>query len=421
MFEKIFLAQVASGFDQVNQLLFREDYKSAIKELIRIIERDSINTEAYYKLALAYQGNYQNSEAVAVLHKAIKYDSNTVIMLSLAKSYYNLGYIDKAEKIYSRILKTDSSNNTAAINVARIFQEKQKYPEALRIYNDLLKSDSVNTFLYKQLAYCFMKLDSLDHSLRLYKKSLDLNPDDMNSSVQMATICFKLGRLDSALQYVDYGLLFIPSSPGFNKLKADILFKKEHYCKAKDLYQRTISCGDSSVGVYQKLGLSFYFYAAGEDSTIKPDSSLFNSYEIYDKALNAFEEAFKLESNNPITCYYAGLTCDKIGYHDLEIFYFNEALSLLIPEYTGSVYKYLGRAYQVKEKYNESIECYKQALLYDPDHKDLLFYIGAIFEDYLKDSKEALKYYQSFLNEKGSTSKDLREFAERKINALNKR
>ena len=414
-------AQDKSILDKIDVFLFKGDYTDAINELNKIIGKDSSISEILFKLGLAYQGNYENYKANKLFRKAVLLDSNLTYLSALAKSYDNLGFLDQAMEYYLKIVERDSSNRNNFMNLAKIYLEKQKFKNAADIYLYLLNKDTTNSYLYKQLGYCMMKADSFNLALKYYQKAFELNNEDPNISVQMSTICFSLGRIDSALQYVNAGLKILPEEINYNKLKADILFKKGIYINSKDLYLKVINLGDSTATIYQKLGLSYYFIAACEDSSGQQDTLLYYRIENYTNALEAFEKAFILENNNPITCYYAGLTCDKLGFYELEIFYFNEAISLIIPEYTGSIYKYLGRAYQLKEKYENAISAYKKALFYNPDLKDLPFYIAVIYETNLKDYGAALNYYQILLNEKDNVPKDFRDYAQKKIKELKKK
>ena len=411
-------AQNNIALDRIDMLLFNEDYMSAISELNKIIEEDSSNSNALYKLGLAYQGNYQNSKAIPILQKAISLDSSTGIMLSLAKSYYNLGYPDKAEQIYSSIYKTDSTSKTIAINFAKILLDNQKYMEAQKIYNNLLSQDSSDSYLYKQLAYSLMKSDSLELSLKYYLRTLDLYPEDANSAVQMAAICSKLGRQDSALQYVDYGLSYFPDDCNFNRLKADILFKKGDYKSAIDYYTKVISLGDSSVFVFQNLGYSYYFFGSDEANFKESKTYLKDKNETYTNALNAFEKSYSLGNENHLLCYYTGLAADKINEQEIAIFFYNEAIKRSVPAFIDKIYKFLGYDYQLRERYDESIEAYKEALFYDPDCKELLFDIGIIYSEKLKDSNEAIKYLQSYLDSDDNKKPGLKPIAEAKLKKL---
>ncbi|MCX6150676.1 MAG: tetratricopeptide repeat protein [Ignavibacteriales bacterium] len=419
-FNSIQLGQ-SDGLNKIDLLLLEENYSAAISKLDSLIKVDSLNLKSLYKLGLAYQGLYQNAKAINVLNKAHNLDTNNVnVILSLGNSYVNLSYLDKAENYYNLAYKKDSTKISIAFKLADVHINGSKFQKAAVIYQKLLTHDTSNSFLYKKLGYCAMKIDSLNLSLKYYQKALELNSSDASTSVQMAAICYKQDKLDSALQYVNFGLQVYPQEPNFNKLKGDILFKKGNTPEAKEYYLKVISLGDSSAQIYQKLGFCYYFIASAKDSFISNDIYR-EKFQNFYKALEAFEKSYQKEKDNRITCYYAGIANDKVGYFDKAIYYLNETLKLSLPDNLADIYTYLGRAYQVSQHYTEAIDSCKKAMFYKPEQKEFLFYIGLIYDDMIKDNKEALKYYQDFLNEKENTYADLKQFAREKIKALNKR
>ncbi|RJP73576.1 MAG: hypothetical protein C4539_01375 [Ignavibacteriales bacterium] len=420
LFTKLSFPQTENAFIKIDSLLMGENYKTAITELNLVIANDSANIKAYLKLGQAYQENYQNNKAISVLQKASQKDSSLVIQLLLAKSYYNLGFNDKAEKIYSTVYRQDSTNKSVAINLARIYQDKHKYKPAMEIYNTLLKDDSADTFINKQFAFCLMKLDSLELSLKFYQRSLDLNPEDVSSAVQMATICSKLGRQDSAIQFVDYGLSYFPDDPGFNKIKAEILFKKDDYKQAITYYEKVIQLGDSTYPVYQNLGYSYFFYA-GQDSNFKVSADyLKDKNAAYANAISAFEKSYRLGNENYYLCYYAAQAADKINELNKAIFFYNEVIRLTVPTFIDKIYKMLGLNYQVKGRYEESIEAYKKSLFYEPNNFEAMWTIGMLYSEMLKDKDKAIKFYENYLKDMGDKKNDMRFLVEARLKELRK-
>jgi tetratricopeptide (TPR) repeat protein len=242
-----------------------------------------------------------------------------------------------------------------------------------------------------------------------------LEIDSLNSStiLQLSKIYFKDEKFEEAYDLIAAGLSINALNLPLNRLGAEVLFKLQRYRPAAVQYNLLIEYGDTTATIYQKLGFCNYFVA---EELLLSDSTA-SKNKIYE-AIYALEESRRLNWEDPLTSLYLGICFKELKEYGRAITYLEECLNLLYPEYTSDVYVHLGVAYEMEEKYSESIAAYRKGLEHKPTNDGIIFQLATVYDQYYADREVPLIYYKLFVNRTGEDNPILTEYANSRISAI---
>lgn len=376
--------------DSVTTQLLNRQYEEAIFLSKQALNLDSTQTWAWFSMGQANLALLRYKKALGNFQEAVKNDPENISLLNaLGKTYSSLGDHKKAALSYEKVLQTDSTQIYAQIELARSYSKSREYIKALDIFKQLATDYPHNYAYNKELGLTYLKLDSLKKATWFMHNAININNRDQDLIAKLATTYNKEGDYKLALNVVLLGRKHDSLSIPLISLEGYCNYLMQRYKTAIRLFEQARSLGDSSLFNAKYLGIS-YIYAHLEPAAIP----------LLDKVFQADST-----SNN---CYYLAMAHNSTGYYEPEQFdtayhYFQLTLELMKPNpYTkSSVYRYLGGILTRLKRYMEAIENYKLAYGFDPSEYTVLFSIGNVYDHFIKDKKNALNYYQQFLDRAG--------------------
>ena len=395
----------------VKELMTKNDFKGVIATLAL---QDTLDYEGYKILGDAYNKLYNYPASFRAYIKARELsDYNFDIDYLLGKSALLINDDKKAEFCFNEILAHDSANFLASIELANMFIEQKKYAEAATIFEQLSLSDTTNTFFLNRLAYCEWRMEKYNAAIENYNKVLAINQFEATAALQLGKIYYDSERYNDARAVIEQALTGNVRNLGLNKLIAETFFKLNLYETAVVYYTRSIALGDSSAGIYQKLGFSYYFIAtSGNMVTVQVYTLKIN------ESIAALEKSFKLDDQNPLTTLYLGICYKELKDYEKARSYLELTLNIIFPEYMSDIYTHLGAAFEYEGKFSEAISNYLEAYEYEPSKKILLFYLASAMDRFYADRQVPLMYYKKFLKEDKSENGVLIKYAEDRIDKL---
>ncbi len=390
----------AQSLDAAKLALLKEDYVRVI-ELLKMQSKTSAIPEAHYLSALAYKGLGRFNAAIKQLRQmyAVR-PKDTELLLLMGKVYEGLGNMPGARQMYSDVLKQDSLNRSARLNLAAVYFQENNFRKAEVLYHGLLKDEPGNAYFLRKTGICQFRAKQFQKAVNTLGKALRENEQDVISAFYLGNAYLKLKQLPTALQATLNGLRVHPKNRRLLKLKADILFVQNDFNQAATVYRNLVLHYDVSADVYKKLGLSSYYINR------------------FPQAMLAFKKALRADSTDAVSFYYLALVHKKLGNYNESIPLFNKAVHLLIPDYLPDVYAQLADSYDNQNQYREAIYAYKQALQLAPERKIYLFFIASLYDRFYKDKQMALDQYQRFLEQAPQADKRYTEYALERMKAL---
>lgn len=392
------------NLDGIKLLMIDGKYSESIKELNSIIEKDSANVQALYYLGLNYESISSFDKAAAALSSAVLLKPDDIrLLLSLGSNYFSAGLINNADTVLSKAFLLDSTAKQIQLMLGKVYMSEKKWDAAKSIYTRLIKSDSSNSYFFEQISKSEEQLGNLTEAVAGYKIANSLNPKNINTILELSYLLYLQNQFKPAIKIVDSGLTYYPNSISLLERKGDIYLKISDYDRALDSYYSALTLGDSSSDNLKNIGICFYW---------RGQKSLSNSD--YLSAINFLNHSIESNSKDATAFFYLGAVYKAQDKHKESVENFIQASALLKNEFLADTYTQIGAVYQLDGKYNYALEYYKDALRENPSNKSLLFYIAAVY-DKLKNTKYALTFYNRFLSGSNSADKKLIEFAKNKI------
>mgnify|MGYP005840993053 CR=1 FL=1 len=323
----------------------------------------------------------------------------------LGKSYYQIAKYKKAKSLLQRVFTADSSNISAGTYLGLILMKLREYRAADQIHLALLIRDRTNAHIYKQLG--ISAFHQGNDSTAIANTGKYFSQFEKWSQIPDADVLYytgrnylKVGEVRAALFAFQEGAKQFPDNRIFHREVANILYGKQRYEEAVEPLTTLIALGDSSAGVYQRLGFCYYYL------------------ENMIRAKEAFRTAFTKDPSNGLTAFYLGITNRETGNSKEAIALFEQAEKLSYPAYLGDLYIQTATAYQQAELFQQAIRAYTQAIEYTSQGRDILFHIATIYDDDLKDIQNAVEYYEKYLNHTGATTSDNENYARERLQKL---
>jgi len=376
------LAQNKPDNSKIDMMLVRGEITRAIDTCRQILSTDSLNSEIYYKLGLAYQNQLPDDKSFDCFLKAATLSpENNQYSFMVAKDYYNNGKIKQAEPLLLKLCTNDSMNWPYAFYLTSIYMQKGRYNESIKIYNRFLKKDSSNYAILDKIGFAYLRSGDFNNSIDLYSRSLALNTKNTNAIKNLSYLYSSTNRVDTALQLLTMGIKIDPIDMDLYVRRAGLNYLVNYTKRALDDYLKILSTGDSSFLYLKRAGIGYL-------NNLQPKESLKYLLIAYSKDSSDYE-----------TASYLG----QIYYHSDDpknsIRYYKRVVKLLTPitQQMGIASIMLAESQKNGGFYKDAIATYLGALKFSSD-VNLYMIIANLYDEKLKDNPKAIYYYELFLD-----------------------
>ncbi len=306
----------------------------------------------------------------------------------LAKTYKLSGNEIKVAKTYEALLKLDSNNTAAQINLSAIYIKQRKYKKAFNIFRQLHLSDTLNSEFVRQMGYCKYRMDDIMDAFELYKKSYELNNKNLKTITWLANIYANSQKYDTATAILDHAIINFPENGKLYASRGNVSFKRGHHFRSVADFRKAIELENHSALIQKKLAQSLF------------------SIKKYEESREIFELLIVRDTADFQVCNYLGNIYNEFSNYDKALMFYEYAIDLLTPGPTvmASVYRGMSKSYAGKGQYHKQIDYikkrYKQQVLMHNRFPVYLQYleIAKIYDENIKNKELALKYYQKYWN-----------------------
>ena len=402
------LAQNKPDYSKIDIMLIRGDFKKAIDTCNQILATDTLNSEVYYKLGLAYQSLLSDDKSLECFLKAatISPDNNNY-NFTVAKSLFNKGKINKAKPLLLKLCSADSMNWPYAYYLTSIYMQEENYDESIGIYYRFYKKDYNNYIYTDKIGFTWLKKGDSEKAIDMFKRSLELNPKNTNAIKNLAYLYAGTIGGDTAIQLLSIGIAIDSTDMDLIARRAAINFTISNYELALDDYLKLLSSGDSSVLNLKRTGM-------GYGKLRQPKHAI----EFLLKAYNKDSLDLDVLSN-------LGQNYFQLKEMKNSAYYYRSLIKVLGPFGTqlGLNYLLLAEALKSDNQYAEAISSYLKSQEFRSDNSVYMI-IANLYDEKLKDTPRAIRYYEVYLNKiKNSKDKydaDYTESVRKRIESLKK-
>jgi tetratricopeptide (TPR) repeat protein len=154
--------------------------------------------EFQHKLAFAYYGVAEFSNAIATLQNLLRADPprQDQIYFLLGESYFGMGQFKESEAAFCKAIELNPKDPMYYESYAALLQKQgpNRLDDAIAELQKASELNSSDPGLLLQLGLCYESKGDLVESLHLLKKAVKGVPDSLPAHVALARLYFKLGR-----------------------------------------------------------------------------------------------------------------------------------------------------------------------------------------------------------------------------------
>ena len=376
------LAQKNRDNSRIDVMIMRGETNRAIDTCRQILASDSLNSEIYYKLGLAYQNLLPDDKSFdCFLKAAIISPDNKQYCFMVAKEYYNAGKINQAEPLLQDLYRKDSMNWSYGYFLTSVYMQKGRYDESINIYNRFLKQDSQNYNILDKIGFACLRKGDFKNAINFYNRSLAINNKNTNALKNLSYLYSSTNRVDTALQLLSTGIKIDPEDIDLYVRRAGLNYLVNYTKRALDDYLKILSTGDSSFLYLKRSGIGYL-------NNLQPK-----------EALKYLLIAYSKDSSDYETASYLG----QIYYQNKDpknsIRYYKRVIKLLTPitRQMGIATVMLAESQKAGGFYKDAITSYLNALKLSSDN-NLYIIIANLYDEKLRDFPKAIYYYETFLD-----------------------
>jgi tetratricopeptide (TPR) repeat protein len=259
--------------------------------------------------------------------------------------------------------------------------QEGKYKESIKIYDRFYKQDTSNYVFLDKIGFANLRMGDYNYAIGMFNKSLTLNKKNLNSIKNLAFLYASTNKVDTAIQLLTNGMVIEPTDMDLYVRRANIYYLIQSYKKALNDYLTILSSGDSTFLYLKRAGIAY-------SNTLQPK-----------EAIRYLKLASVKDSSDYETASYLGRNYYNLNYSKKSIFYYKRVIRILTPitRQMGIASIMLAEAQKADGLYKDAINTYLGSLKLSSD-LNLYMIIANLYDEKLKDTTKAIKYYELFLN-----------------------
>ncbi|WP_010231680.1 tetratricopeptide repeat protein [Gillisia marina] len=328
-------------------------------------------------------GNY--SEAILQLDSI--QEKSDVVQLRLAKLYVASGNLDSAIKSYKRILQDHPNKLLSAMEYGEVLVKAGELNAADSLFSLLaIKYPENAGFQFQQAIIKEKKRDSTH--IGFLERTIEIDPSHQQALYKLAKNALSRRNFSVSEKLSLQGLQVNPNNASLLSILAQTYFNENSYVLAIPPLEKLLALGQGNEFVHSKLGFCYYHQNNFKDAIIQ------------------YESALSYEDRNSDTHYNLGKLYARTG--DLKKSETHLLMSLLIKKQpVDAEFLSLALTYKLQEDYEKAFQYFNSALEENPENERALYERAIAADNYFKDKKAVLNYYQSYLgkySKKGNES-----------------
>lgn len=160
--------------DKLNKILGGDEVQAS---KILPLTKDCKSSKIWYNLGVQYMREESFSDASLAFETAIDIKSELKYELGLAKSYYKVDALDKAESVYLNIIGREESSKEAFLGLGLVNAKLNKPREAKKYFLKAKKIDSNSPYINYNLALLYKAEGSYEEAEKHLSEAIRVKPN----------------------------------------------------------------------------------------------------------------------------------------------------------------------------------------------------------------------------------------------------
>lgn len=246
---------------QLAQLYLDREQTDRALDILEEAKQEGVdNIQLSAHLADAYRQSEQYDRALQAINQVLDREPNHAKWhLIRGRIHFDRGNWETAMSNFNRARELDPQMYRATFYIGRTQYANDDYEAALETFRGILDYRSDEGEYQDWMARTLHRLGRHQKARTHYERAIEVDPRyaDRHADlyVRFSDLLVSLGYLEQANQQVDRALQIDPESLSARLARADILFEKEDYDEAADMYQKVLEKDDSRAQAHYKLGM----------------------------------------------------------------------------------------------------------------------------------------------------------------------
>ncbi|WP_454803050.1 tetratricopeptide repeat protein [Mucilaginibacter phyllosphaerae] len=337
-------------------------------------------------LLLDYYQTQRFADAADYLKKTYQEPINSTKALGqLAYTSNMAGRLADAEGYYQRIYNIDSTNTPVLFSLGSLNLRRGNNAKAELYYKRILTNDTTNFMVYKQLATISSDKSDFDNYIYYLQKANRINPAEPDVAADLSDFYVKVKFNALAEKVLTLAITADPENIILLNSLMRLQYAQKKWPETISTCLKLVDFGNNSAQVLIKLGVAYY-------NTKNYECSLATFVSIDDIG------------QNETSYYYTALAYKALKDQNMSIAYMEKAITEGLSENIGSYYGEIADSNEKLFRYKKAITAYQKGLQFS--ETPMIYYaLAGLYDDHLKDKKNAVKYYKKYLAGKPSIEK----------------
>lgn len=319
-------------------------------------------------------GNYP--DAIEELQKA--QPQSQTVLIKLAQAQKANGNPAAALQVYKRVLKKNPDRVLTTVAYAKLLSETGNLKEADSLFKDLITEHPTNAEFYYQLGLIREKQKD-STAIDFYKNTLIHQKTHQHALIKLSRSALVNGDLLSAERLSKQGLEVNPRNHTLLSILAQTHYYQKEYLLAAEEFEKLIDHGVGTEFLHRKLATTYFHLGS------------------YEKAIAHFNRALDYEDENPATHYNLGKLYALKGEYKNSEGHLLQAILLkaisLDQEFTS-----LGLTYKLMKDTKNAMSYFNKALDENPYNERAMYERAIAADSYFDHLETRLSYYQAYLD-----------------------
>lgn len=189
--------------------LLNEQPDKAVDTFIKLLEVDNETVETHLALGALFRRRGEVDRAIRIHQNLIarpQLAKNQRIgaLLALAQDYLKAGFLDRAERLFTEVIETDSNFKTTALTfLLDIYQQQKQWRAAIDVADKLFATDAamdgIIAHYYCELAQEVRFIPDIDQAQQFLKLALKYDPSCSRANLILGALEMEKGNFSAAL------------------------------------------------------------------------------------------------------------------------------------------------------------------------------------------------------------------------------
>ena len=367
----------------------------AEKKFLKTLDLEPDLEEAKFELIKLYKSQGEKQKTIDIYKEILKRNSNNIrAALELGLLYYRNGMVKDSDNLFNDLAAKSLSDPEVIREVVRIYLDKKKYNDAIIVIEGMLKSLPGSSDIHYAAGIAYNAINDKETAIVHFKQVPSDSKFYQNAVIRLSFLYQELGKIREAINFLENLIKNVPDKPELMLYLASFYEENEELYKAEKVLKKAIKIDPKNIELHFRLGV------------------VYDKWDKKEAAIESMNTVTSLDPHNASALNYAGYIYAELGINlDEAERLIKEALKHSPDD--GYITDSLGWVYYKKGRYKDALKILKKAVDLVPDDTTILEHLGDV---YLKmtNKKKALMFYERSLLKREKDKADI----EKKIQDL---